>query len=94
MFLSALLSQLPKGETYAMVYTTNPQFKPLQLDTPTAQEVYEMDDPFPSSVHMDLKRDIEGHSDNTQVNSSLPLFERYQYFTPGEPSETFLKTNS
>ena len=49
---------------------------------------YEMDDPYPSGLHTDLKRDLnEFHkrqSDNeTDMQAGLGLFEKYQFFTPG-----------
>jgi len=43
-----------------------------------------MDDPFPSALHTDLKRDVSSHArNNTQLDSNLPLFEKYQFLNTG-----------
>lgn len=49
---------------------------------PTA---YEMDDTMSSLPHMDLKRDTSAHSyaGNRTNEPSLPLFQKYTFFTPG-----------
>lgn len=41
-----------------------------------------MDNKYDEAFHEDLKRDLTARGDNSTVNSELPLFERYQYFTP------------
>lgn len=51
--------------------------------------LYEMDDPYPSALHTDLKRDLheirKRQSDNsTNMQDGLGLFEKYQFFTPGK----------
>ncbi|KAM0721662.1 hypothetical protein Q7P37_002587 [Cladosporium fusiforme] len=52
-----------------------------------AEHPYEMDEPYPSALHQDLKRDIKyspqkgGNSTSTQ--DGLPLFEKYQFLSPG-----------
>lgn len=51
-------------------------------------KVYEMDDPYPSALHQDLRRDIKYEplksSSNSTMQDGLPLFEKYQFFTPGK----------
>ena len=46
-----------------------------------------MDQTFASPGHMELKRDFSAHKrDTSNGNITLPdgpLFERYQFFTPG-----------
>ena len=43
-----------------------------------------MDDlDFANSEHIELKRDLNGHIRDVD-NSSLPLFETYQFLSPGE----------
>jgi hypothetical protein len=85
MFLGTLISKLPKHESYAVIYTTTPDKKGYRVNSQAVQDVYEMDDAFPSAaVHMDLKRDIGSREAGSHSNSSLPLFETYQYFTPGQ----------
>jgi hypothetical protein len=75
---------------YTVLYTTSPlstSASPhISSQEPTA--LYEMDHTLSPLVHMDLKRDISVHESASQNSSngtdtSLPLFERYQFFTPG-----------
>lgn len=54
-----------------------------------------MDEPYPSALHTDLRRDLtqlrrqaNGTSDDAQAG--LPLFEKYQFLTPGKSSPTLL----
>ncbi|MCJ1226798.1 hypothetical protein MMC12_003452 [Toensbergia leucococca] len=84
-FLSSVLDLLPSPK-YTVIYTTTP----ISSDHPQIliqeSQTYEMDSAFPSAVHIDLKRDysIQGRASNhSGVDSSLPLFEKYQFFTPG-----------
>lgn len=53
-----------------------------------ASHFYEMDEPYPSALHQDLKRDIvyspaEKSGNSTSSQAGLPLFEKYQFLTPG-----------
>lgn len=47
-----------------------------------------MDEPYPSALHQDLRRDIkyEPLKSNSSHNmqDGLPLFEKYQFLTPGK----------
>ena len=51
-------------------------------------KVYEMDDTYPSALHQDLIRDIKYEplksSSNSTMQDGLPLFEKYQFFSPGK----------
>jgi hypothetical protein len=53
-------------------------------------KVYEMDDPYPSALHQDLRRDIKYEplksSSNNTMQDGLPLFEKYQFLSPGKSS--------
>lgn len=52
------------------------------------EHLYEMDEPYPSAMHQDLKRDIEYSplkSSNSSMQDGLPLFEKYQFLSPGKP---------
>jgi len=65
-----------------LMYLTTPA---LQAEDAGDHKSYEMDDPYPSSMHTDLKRDLsprEGGDANMQ--KGLPLFETYQFLTPGK----------
>lgn len=50
--------------------------------------LYEMDEPYPSAMHQDLKRgDFQYEplkSSNKTMQDGLPLFEKYQFLTPGK----------
>ncbi|KAI4195205.1 MAG: hypothetical protein LQ350_007327 [Teloschistes chrysophthalmus] len=94
-FLASILDLLPPTSKYTVVYTTtpsspsSPSHPQLAAEDHLEQETYEMDTSFSSSQqqqHMELKRDMEGHRMGKRENITLPdapLFERYQYFTPG-----------
>lgn len=47
---------------------------------------------FEEAVIMDLKRSVQGHpsrrADNETDWNKLPLFEKYQFFTPGKLLQT------
>lgn len=50
------------------------------------------------NIHMEMKRDYQSHT-RRAASDNLPLFERYQYFTPGKLfelsySETWTKADS
>jgi len=52
-----------------------------------AESVYEMDEPYPSAMHQGLKRDIKYEplkSGNHSMQAGLPLFEKYQFLSPGK----------
>ncbi|KAI9697592.1 MAG: hypothetical protein M1836_004542 [Candelina mexicana] len=83
-FLSSIIDLLPSSR-YTVIYTTTP---PLADVKPALHHVasYEMEESFPSGFHTDLKRDFSIHKRTDGDNTTLvdgPLFERYQFFTPG-----------
>jgi hypothetical protein len=56
-----------------------------------ADKIYEMDEPYPSALHQGLKRgDIKYEplksSSNNTMQDGLPLFEKYQFLSPGKLS--------
>lgn len=65
----------------------------LELMGDSSSRHYEMDEPpFHEEMHTDLKRDVDHgmrirQSDNDDDNfqKGLPLFEKYQFLTPGKP---------
>lgn len=66
-----------------LIYITTP---PEDVQSP---HPYEMDEPYPSALHVDLKRDLhQKHrrqaDDDLNMQSGLGLFEKYQFFTPGK----------
>ncbi|KAI4737584.1 BIG1-domain-containing protein [Aureobasidium sp. EXF-12298] len=81
-YLNSLLATL---DSFTVLYTTLPGWmQKVELQHP---KQYEMDEPYPSNMHIDLKRDLNSHVSrasnvsNPQVN--LPLFEKYQFLSPG-----------
>jgi hypothetical protein len=88
LFLSNLLAMVP-SPNYSVIYVTTPLSveHDVSLEEPAT---YQMDSTMSPLVHMELKRDIfldPRASGNGTSNSSLaagPLFERYQFFTPGK----------
>ena len=83
LWLSTLLESFPSSN-YTVVYTTTPSAKTSDV----SQEepgVYQMDSTMSPLGHLELKRDLgarqQGSKNLTLVDG--PLFERYQYFTPG-----------
>ncbi|GAB7359210.1 hypothetical protein MBLNU230_g5869t1 [Neophaeotheca triangularis] len=87
--LEKQLSQLPSNAAYVLIYTTTTTTTNLPQDLPEYQ--YEMDEPYPSALHQDLKRQLHHRADSsddkdnstTNPQSNLPLFEKYQFLTPG-----------
>lgn len=70
---------------YTVIYTTTPL--PAEQDLIAAEsERYHIDTSFQSPVHMDLKREFSNHkrsSNSSKASPNRPLFEKYQFFTPG-----------
>jgi hypothetical protein len=80
-FLHAVVSEVG-GEKYTVIYTTTPSAGDTVLVEQPALD-YEMDDPFASVLHTDLKRDLgSGHAFQSN-GSNLGLFDKYEYTSPG-----------
>ena len=61
-------------------------------------DVYEMDEPYPSVLHTDLKRDtgLHGRQSNDSddhMQDGLPLFEKYQFLSPRKSPLPFGQTH-
>lgn len=74
---------------YVVVYAATPL-----ADGSVVSQQYEMDEEFPPALHTDLKRDLDMHKkslgdrrrasgNSTNQQAGLPLFETYQFLTPG-----------
>ncbi|KAL1304962.1 hypothetical protein AAFC00_003870 [Neodothiora populina] len=82
-FLNDILTQL---DSYTVVYTTTPATTQVQEAIQHPEQTYEMDSPFPPGMHGDLKRDLSGYekgSNGSNLDSNLPLFEKYQFVNQG-----------
>ncbi|KAG9759004.1 BIG1-domain-containing protein, partial [Aureobasidium melanogenum] len=81
-YLNSLLATL---DSYTVLYATLPNLFP--AFKPQHPEQYEMDEPYPSNMHTDLKRDLNAHivraSNASSPQADLPLFEKYQFLSPG-----------
>lgn len=83
-FLASVLDLLSSTK-FTVIYTTTPpnaDYQPAFVES----ESYEMDAQFQVPVHMDLKRDFSDNKRASDGNITLPdgpLFERYQYLSPG-----------
>ena len=84
-FLSSMLDLLSQNIRYTVIYTTSPPVTGHPSE-PAEPEEYEMDSLFQAPVHPELKRDMSHQKRASDMNITLPngpLFERYQYLTPG-----------
>ncbi|KAH8804566.1 BIG/ATPase V1 complex, subunit S1 [Xylogone sp. PMI_703] len=66
------------GESYTIVYLTTPPTKEAAAEDATTYDAM-----FNSPLKMDLKRDLGIRDDNSTKRDNRPLFEKYQYLTPG-----------
>ena len=85
-YLNDILKQL---DTYTVIYYTTPVSAEQYQEIQHPDEVYEMDSPFPSGMHGDLKRDVGGYASSNNTNtgnlySDVPLFEKYQFVNQGK----------
>jgi len=83
-FLASMLDIIA-SKKYTVVYTTSPPSAAHHTDSADS-ESYEMDSQFQAHLHTELKRDLSHQKRASDGNITLPdgpLFERYQFFTPG-----------
>lgn len=76
---SSLLEYLPIGYKYTVIYTTTP-------GGDTTHESHKYEATFEAPFHTDLKRDLRIRADNSTNGAApddRPLFEKYQFLTPG-----------
>ncbi|KAI1462192.1 BIG1-domain-containing protein [Annulohypoxylon moriforme] len=72
--LGMVLEQYEREGSYTIIYAGGPR-----KETP---KTYNAE--FPNAVHQELKRDLHLIQQRAKNNTrDLPLFEKYQYFTPG-----------
>jgi hypothetical protein len=98
-YLASVLDLLPSKD-YTVLYVTSPSTASNKTGSSTGKDdnkLYEMDSPLVDLMHQELKRDLgvhglaKGRTNQTIIDG--PLFEKYQFFTPGMPSSTFMKSN-
>ncbi|KAK4546228.1 hypothetical protein LTR36_002365 [Oleoguttula mirabilis] len=91
-YIDTQLARLEKqGQPYVLVFTSGAVDAPsTRVATEDKHLPYEMDEPYPSALHTDLRRDLEHNKQRRQSNNGtdssvqvgLPLFETYQFLTP------------
>ena len=77
---------------FTVIYTTTPVSTERQRLVPEFK-AYEMDYSSLFSAHMDLKRDVSAFphaTSNSSMVSNAPLFEKYQFFTPGKDYNAYI----
>jgi len=75
-FLNTVLEKLPAGSDYTVIYTT----------TPISPETHITYEPiFQESLHVELRRQLDfvPRAEEKNATDSLPLFEKYQFLSPG-----------
>lgn len=70
--LALILDQYATEGSYTVIYTADPRTE--KPKTYTAE--------FQDSTHVELKRQLQQFGKRANVTSNLPLFEKYQFFTP------------
>lgn len=82
---TTVLKDLSKAKSYTIIYTTTPA-----TDIPAEKPVvYEAD--FNEPLHLDLKRELLSFDKRAgpTTNDTRPLFEKYNFLSPGKPSNSF-----
>jgi hypothetical protein len=83
-FFTAILDWLP-SQNYTVLYTTTPPVKRHEQAVSEASK-YEMETLLEEVMHLDLKRNVDFRPRQSSSNQTLvdgPLFERYQFLSPG-----------
>lgn len=88
-FFASVMDLVP-SQSYTVLYVTNsgPMSRRVQV---AETGVYEMESQVQEAMHVDLRRDLNGGMRKRANNETLvdgPLFDKYQFFTPGRPLST------
>ena len=84
-FLASIIDMIP-SKNYTVLYATTASSTFHKSSAPEANE-YEMEGPLQDAMHVDLKRDVETRSLRSRNNQTMvdgPLFEKYQFLSPGK----------
>lgn len=84
-FFASVMDIVP-SLTYTVLYVTSPGQMSRRVQV-AETGVYEMESQVQESVHIDLRRDLSGGMKKRANNETLvdgPLFDKYQFFTPGK----------
>jgi hypothetical protein len=81
--MDQVLRHIPHSKEYTVIYTSTP-FNRTIGRKPEGEGEARYTAEFVEAAHMDLKRDIEARIPKEQeVKDFRPLFEKYQFLTPG-----------
>jgi hypothetical protein len=84
-YLQTLIEWLPK-QNYTVLYTTTRHAGGRFTAQSEETTEYDMPSQIQDTLHMDLKRDLGLHARAKEGNQTIvdgPLFDKYQFFTPG-----------
>lgn len=77
--LGVVLQQYESAGDFTVIYTAGAQ---MEKEAATEHKSYEAD--FKDSTHQELKRQVGSVVRRQKERDTRPLFEKYQFFTPGE----------
>ncbi|KAF2156826.1 BIG1-domain-containing protein [Myriangium duriaei CBS 260.36] len=87
-YLNSVILSLP-SEKYTVIFRTSPPASPQYKSgggEAQQQHLYDMDEQYSSSMHGHFRRDVNAYpkaSNGSNLDSDLPLFEKYQFFNSG-----------
>ena len=84
-FFASVMDVVP-SQTYTVLYVTSPGSMSRRVQVADSG-VYEMQSEIQEAMHIDLRRDLSGGLNKRANNETLvdgPLFDKYQFFTPGK----------
>ncbi|KAG9241440.1 BIG/ATPase V1 complex, subunit S1 [Calycina marina] len=78
--ISSMIRSIPAGARYTVIYSSTPLNSTIAEETP----VYEPEFESQAAAHLDLRREVVARVPPQSLElDQRPLFERYQFFTPG-----------
>jgi len=86
--IEAILAPIANNTKHVLIYTSSPPTSAHYAAEADEAIAYQMDEPAgAAAMHLDLKREMEaqpyGSRNSTEHQKGLPLFERYQFLSPG-----------
>lgn len=88
-FFASVMDVVP-SQTYTVLYVTSPGKMSRRVQV-AETGVYEMESQMQEAMHIDLRRDLSSgmrKRDNNETLVDGPLFDRYQFLTPGKRFST------
>jgi hypothetical protein len=96
-YLASLIDHLPK-HNYTVLYTTSRASDVMFRAQNVESVIYDMDSQIQENLHLDLKRDLGARIENTKAKDNQtmidgPLFDKYQFLSPGESQDGSLESS-